>query len=886
MSRSPRFPSSASPGTPPPSRRLSFPWLVLVVGVSLSGLTAGWSWREHRADARAALERRGQDMAIAVQRTIEGREQVLRGMRVLLDHSEELLEQEFSDAARDYRERFPDIAALEWVPRVAAADRAAFEAELSLRTDVASIMEMTSFEDLTLRPARARAEYFPVTFIEPLAPNRPALGFDISSAASWPSRLWSMRNGEPGGSGITPLYREADLGPSLGWIMHLPVYVDPSNRASGVDRTDRLLGFLLGVFRLEDLLAVTRESQVASQLDLWLFESEGSAGPQLHLPVNGESIVDAARIPPFQRDDRWAVLQIVRAGDRTWELGLAATRDWRAQSYSAVPFLLLVLGLAVTGLVVSLISAVSRRHEAVRREVEMRTAQLRASREELAGVLENSPNMIFLKDLEGRYLSVNPRFCQVLGQKREDVLGRTDEELNFPPEEVAAYREIDERVIREGRAFTCENTSVAGPVTVSSLVHKFPLFDEHGAIRGVCGIATDITDLKRLETEQRAVERKMLEAQRLESLGVLAGGVAHDFNNLLTGVLGNTSLALADVEPGSPLEELLKDVRSAGLRAAELCSQLLDYTGKNRREAQAADLNRLIEELLPLLRHTVSKNTRLRLDQAANLPAIRVDPSQLRQVIMNLVINGSEALGERAGDVVIATSTSSQDLVWEHEALIRAEVLTPPFVLMRVTDNGQGMDEATRQRVLDPFFTTKFTGRGLGLAAVGGIVRAHGGAMRLLSQPGVGTTFELALPATADIAMETTSAAPAADWTGTGRVLVIDDEETLRRVASRALEHLGFEVDQAADGQTGWEMVVAQPQRYAAVLLDMTMPGWGGRQVWGLLHELRPELPVILMSGYSSMLEVGNWTGERPAGVLAKPFTLEQLRQVFRTVLD
>ncbi len=408
-----------------------------------------------------------------------------------------------------------------------------------------------------------------------------------------------------------------------------------------------------------------------------------------------------------------------------------------------------------------------------------------------------------------------------------------------------------------------------------------------GTVYRMLGRMIDVTERHRVEGEQRQIEKKLLETQKLESLGVLAGGIAHDFNNLLTGVLGNAGLARLDLPPGSPVRDPINQIERAAQRAADLCKQMLAYSGKGRFVVQAINFNELIEESIGLLAVSISKKAVLRFNPAPALPALQADATQLRQIVMNLVINASEALEDRNGQITLTTGTVNIDAAYLATAQFMGELAPGPAVFLEVSDTGTGMSRETIARIFDPFFTTKFTGRGLGLAAVLGIVRGHKGAIKVYSEPGSGTTFRLFFPAARDAPQPLTRPAPERPaWRGSGRVLVIDDEEAVRQVATSILRALGFDAESAHDGADGVAIFSAAPDRYTAVLLDLTMPRVDGEETFRQLRLLRPGVKVILMSGFNRADAINRFVGKGLAGFVQKPFQVETLAAELRRVLS
>ncbi|MBI3567187.1 MAG: PAS domain-containing protein [Gemmatimonadetes bacterium] len=407
---------------------------------------------------------------------------------------------------------------------------------------------------------------------------------------------------------------------------------------------------------------------------------------------------------------------------------------------------------------------------------------------------------------------------------------------------------------------------------------------ERGAPRRMVGTMYDVTARRQAEEEQRTLETQMLRAQKLESLGVLAGGIAHDFNNLLTTILGNANLARAMVGEESEIADLLADVEAGAVRAAELTRQLLAYAGKGRFVVQPVDLSALVREMTALLHTAVSKRARLDLQLAQHLLTISADPSQMRQVVMNLVTNASDALGDDDGVISIRTG-----IVRHYSTPGGRESTSLPdhFVYLDVEDTGVGMDEATRTRMFEPFFTTKRGARGLGLPATRGIVQGHEGTIRVTSAPGHGTTIRLLFPASAVLPVERAPKERAPDaWRGSGTVLVVDDEEGVRTVAQRLLTRLGFTVLQAVDGVDALHLYESHRNEIVLVVLDLTMPRMGGAETLAELRRRNRTLPVVVTSGYSESELGAPPDGSAAVGFVQKPFARTVLVKALREALD
>ncbi len=428
--------------------------------------------------------------------------------------------------------------------------------------------------------------------------------------------------------------------------------------------------------------------------------------------------------------------------------------------------------------------------------------------------------------------------------------------------------------------------AVLGTMAVYARERRRPQPHELASIESSAKLAGLAIERSQADAERINFERKLLETQKLESLGVLAGGIAHDFNNLLTGILGNASLASLELPDGSPIQDYLGQINQASLRAADLCKQMLAYSGRGRFVVQKLDINHLVEETTHLLQISISKQAVLRFNLGKGLPTIEADATQVRQVVMNLVINASEAIGEKSGVISLSTGLTRIDHAYLGGTIAAPEIPEGEYVSLEISDNGTGMSPETQAKIFDPFFSTKFTGRGLGLAAVLGIMRGHKGALKVYSELGRGTTFKLLFPCATGPAETPATAAPARPlWRGRGVVLIADDEETIRSTAARMLRALGFETALVSNGREAVDAFRANPGAYVIVLLDLTMPHMDGEQAFTELRRLQPDVRVVLMSGFNRQEAVARFTGKGLASFLQKPFSMEALTEVMQSVL-
>jgi PAS domain S-box-containing protein len=471
------------------------------------------------------------------------------------------------------------------------------------------------------------------------------------------------------------------------------------------------------------------------------------------------------------------------------------------------------------------------------------------------------------------------------GEATEEASAKTVERIH--PDDRAQVSLDFRRAVKGGTQFESEfRILIANGETRWVVTRGDVRRNAAGEIVGMLGAALDITARKLAEEENARIEQKLQDAQKLESLGVLAGGIAHDFNNLLTGILGNASLARMDLAPSSSVQQALGQIEQAAQRAAELCKQMLAYSGKGRFVVQALDLSQFVEEASPLLQVSVSKGAVLKHRLAPDLPAVHADATQLRQILMNLVINASDAFEGRSGVIEISTGAMHADADYLASTHLSPSLPEGAYVYLEVSDNGCGMDADTQKRIFDPFFTTKFTGRGLGLAAVLGIVRGHKGALRVYSEPGRGTSFKLLLPAAEGPAEALPAEIATAEvWRGSGLVLIVDDEETVRSVTSRMAKAFGFEAVTARSGQEALGIYSTRKAEIAAVLLDLTMPHMDGAETFSELRRIDPAVKVLLMSGFNEQEAVNRFAGKGLAGFVQKPFKPDALREKLRAML-
>ncbi len=504
-------------------------------------------------------------------------------------------------------------------------------------------------------------------------------------------------------------------------------------------------------------------------------------------------------------------------------------------------------------------------------------ARLRESEKRYREIVETTREGIAVIDGDGVFTYTNRRFGEIFDLLPDELVGKRY--LDFVrPENVESLKE--RLALRfAGTTARFENTTrtrTGREVCYSSTATRV---GEQGR-EAILVVVSDITEARRLA-------EKLQSAQKAESLGVLAGGVAHDFNNLLVSVLGNAGVALMELPPQSPVRAIVEDIQTAALRASELTRQLLAYSGRGRFVIARIDLGRVVEEMAHLLSAVIGKNVRIEYALGHELPRIEGDPTQIRQLAMNLITNASDAIGERAGTITVTTRLVDVDRAHLADTYLDDRLAPGVYVCLQVSDDGAGMTPETRAKIFDPFFSTKFTGRGLGLAAALGILRAHRGAIDVESEVGRGTTFKVLFPAAPPAVDAPTipavSVVPSPSSAAT--VLVVDDDASVRSVVKRILAQQGYTVLVAGDGDEALEVYAQNLGRIDAVVLDVTMPRMSGEETFRRLCEMDPTVRVLLSSGYSEQEATSHFAGKGLAGFLAKPFTPAELLERVRAML-
>lgn len=604
-------------------------------------------------------------------------------------------------------------------------------------------------------------------------------------------------------------------------------------------------------------IAIIEADETFSFVNPALAHMFGYAGPHELAGKNWRVLYDSSQLRKLERHIR---VSFSRAGNLQCEaVGLRKNSSSFAQELS-----LTALG---DGSLVCIVRDISQRKEAEH--------QLVQSRRFLRQVIDTDPNFIFVKDRQGRFVLVNQAVAEAYGTSVENLIGRTDADFNPNAEEVERFRRDDLAVITSGKRAVIQEeliTDYAGKERVLHTV-KLPLEVPGSPGIHVLGVSTDIT-------QQRTLHDQLLQAQKMEALGQLAGGIAHDFNNLMTGVLGYTTLIKLDSGDRPEVYRSADVIEHAATRAAELTQKLLGFARRGKHQNTPVDIHAVVNETLAIITRTIAPTIALHTELDAEEHFVLGDPVQLQQMVLNLVINARDAIAQNGGVGTLTIRTrTAPEASEDGRSMLRIEV----------ADSGCGVPEHLRSKIFEPFFSTKkeANGTGLGLAMVYGIVCNHGGRVDLESEVNVGTTFTISLPTTTVSLRQRVQTSTTLPARGKGTILVVDDHDVVRSATSDMLQSLGYTALTAGDGAEAVEVCRTHAKDIDLVILDVVMPRMGAEEFLRELQGIRPNLPVVISTGYTSGAALGSVLDSASvAGFISKPFQLGRLSAVILEALQ
>ena len=521
------------------------------------------------------------------------------------------------------------------------------------------------------------------------------------------------------------------------------------------------------------------------------------------------------------------------------------------------------------------------------REISRLADAIRDSENRTRSLLETVPLGICELDSEGRILTTNSTCLKILKSSENSLEGRWG--LGFFASERYQKKISREfkRILKkrpQPRPLYAKLRRDDGSIIDAQIDWSYSIGEKKSDPGIVCALS-DITVRRKNRKERRAIEERFRKTERMESLGVLAGGIAHDFNNLLGSIIGNAELMLEDLSADSTLRVKAASISSVSRRAAELCHQMLAYAGKARITIRPIDISRLVRETGLLLKAALKKKVAFEFSLEKNLPAIRGDSTQIKQVVMNLVTNAADAI-EDGGTIKVRTGSMVCDIAFLNDCYLNEDLPAGLYVFIEVEDNGCGMDAATMKTIFDPFFTTKFVGRGLGLSGVLACMHSAHGDLMIESTVGKGSSFRLFFPAVLEPSVPEKIPVSESPWRGEGKVLIVDDEKEIRDVARDVFVRMGFSVVDCASGREAIARFREEPASFVLVLLDLSMPHMSGEEVLVELRNIRSDVVAIYSSGYDKNDTMGRLNEKGPNGFIPKPFELAEFRREVRRVFS
>ncbi len=522
------------------------------------------------------------------------------------------------------------------------------------------------------------------------------------------------------------------------------------------------------------------------------------------------------------------------------------------------------------------------------RELEKKSIKLSEVQEELERfqlMIESAHDAIFFKNLESRYIIANDKTLKTFGLSREDIIGKNDYELMPDLKEAQKNVYDDQIVFKSGKPTKIfkHMTGAEGKKYWFQAI-KVPQFDNDGKIIGLVGIARDITKQKRVEEEKQKIEAQLHQARKMESIGILAGGIAHDFNNILYIILGNTELAMEEIPEWNPVYASIKEVKAASLRAVGIVRQLLSFSRKTTQEFKPIDAITIIKDTVKFLRSTIPSTIEIHTNIAARQLTVLADPIQIIQLLMNIATNASEAMEETGGILEI---TVENETLKEGSAKSYLELAKGDYIKITLSDTGPGIEPEIIDQIFDPYFTTKEIGKGsgMGLAVVHGIVKGHNGAITVDSQSGKGATFTILLPVVTEkpaVEAKTMDKIPR----GSETILFVDDEKSITDMTQRMLEQFGYRVETRLNPLEALELFQSKPHEFDLVITDMTMPQMTGVKLSEKLKDVRSDIPVILCTGHSSLIDEEKAKKLGITAYIMKPIVMRDIAKTIRKVLD
>jgi PAS domain S-box-containing protein len=861
----------------PPGGRLAIV-LTLGAGLLVTALAGHFAHETDVASRRALFRRLATVQASQLQQFMfRIGDNYLEGVGRLFDASEFVDRRDFRTYV-GYLLNRPYAQAWQWIPAVPGAGRDVFQR--AVREWSSPHFSIWSWNEGGARVAAAdRDVHYPVTYVEPQAGNEASLGFDVGSDSIRAAALESARATRLA-TATDPVNLIVRPGATNGSVVYRPVFMR--------DQPDHLVGFVAVALRMDVLLyrALSREStrdEVSTLVDLYQLTPDGAP---LYLASNepGQAPLDPQDPVPFlDHRQPLSLVAPVFAFGKTYALAARPSAEFMARHALHGLRRTALMGLSVTLLVTLLVGVLARHRDALEQQVLARTAQLRESESSYHGLFNSIRQAIYILDPQGRFLDVNDGAVAMYGYAREEFTGQTPAFLSAPGrndlEETA--RQLQRALAGEPQYFEFWGRRKNGEAFPKDVwICRGTYFGREVVI----AVANDVSERKRAETEKDKLQAQLLQAQKMESVGRLAGGVAHDFNNMLQAILGNVALALEDAPAGNQ-REYLEEIQKSARRSADLTRQLLAFASRQTVSPRVIDLNDTISGMLKMLRRLIGEDIQLLWVPGADLWPVKMDPSQVDQILANLAVNARDAIGG-VGRVTIETANQTCCDIPRQEF---PDCGPGDYVTLSVHDTGRGMDDETRAHIFEPFYTTKGPGKGvgLGLATVFGIVKQNKGCIRVQSTPGQGTHFTISLPRTllpAEPAETPAGAKPRLG--GHETILLVEDEQSVLRFGEESLRRLGYQVLTAGTPGAALERARQHASPIHLLITDVVLPEMNGRELAQLLSSLYPDLRCLFMSGYTADVIAERGVLDERVQFIQKPFSAEALAARIREILE
>jgi PAS domain S-box-containing protein len=851
-----------------PLTRLLWP---VLVGTLALGAT-GWLWDHERQTHDRHLKDNFdfglRQTATRIEQRMTSYEQMLRGVRGLFEASDRVSRADFS-AYVDAQLAGADFAGLRmlaYAPLLGAGQVAPHVAA----------QRAGGVADYAVRPPGERDSVAPLTYVAPdLGSSPKTLGYDPLSEPARRAALQRAR--DSGGVAITELIQLIDTDgrePVSGFLMSMPLYARGQLVDTAAARQAHAVGWVLASFRVGDLMS-SLYGEGTPGLDVRIYDGVDPVPERLMYPPGA-----AAPAAPARFDAQ----EFIGFAGHTWTLAVRSTPAFERQYSNDAARIIAIAGTGLSLLLALLTWQLVTARERADAAARLMTQQLRIGAERYRRIVETAGEGIWTVDAEGRTTFVNPKLQQLLGYGADEMLGR--QWADFMDERDAAVLRADasaptESTEPQDRRFRRKDGTDLWATLSTSRIN-----DANGRRVGMLAMVTDVTDRKRAEAKRNLLEGQLRQSQKMEAIGTLAGGIAHDFNNILAAILGNVSMVEQDLGVAHPSRGRLEQIAKAGVRARNLVQQIVAFSRQQPQALVTQPLRPVLEETVELLRSTLPARVQLDLRLSDAPLYVGGDATQLQQVLMNLCTNAWHALHGSTGRIVVGLEPIDLDAAAADRL---GGLQAGPHAHVWVSDDGCGMDEATRLRVFEPFFTTKVVGRGtgLGLSVVHGIVTLHRGAITVRSAPGQGSTFDMYFPlASAPAAPAPVPAAEAAGARGTGQhVVYVDDDPVMLLMVEGLLQRWGYRVTCLSDPGELMPLLHADPDAFDVVVTDFNMPAMSGLDLAREIARLRPALPVVISSGYVSEAMRAEVLRVGVRHVLQKEYTLEQLADVVHRAL-